>query len=751
MKPIISKLQRRVRWFVCTLSMRCCNTEIVPNGLQRMCLIVLTWMGVLATQASKGVDYYYSNPNYLQDNGIYYNVIDTAKLELEVINPIQYYNDRNAYGYRGLIVIPESVSIGGKSYRVVRIGNVAFKEDAVTKVVMPSSITSMGFSAFKDCHLLTSVTLSPNIETISTSAFFQCISLESINLPTAVKHIGSNAFYACKFAKPFEIPEGVETIGKQAFMCTNIPEVKLPASLKSIGDECFARCPYLTKVVVPSVDQWLRMKVGRNLFNTTFYDLYETNGNKVQHVTLPADMDSFPANAFVRCGSLTSATLHDKVKVVGANAFYKCWNMANCNLPESLRTIEPGAFMECRSTTDVVLPGKLETIGDSAFRGCTWLQHATFSNTPTAIGVDVFRDCSHLSQIALPDGLTNVPDGMFDGCSALTQVSKLNTVTSLGHRVFRGCASLWQLDVSSHLTSIGVSAFKGCKMLMNNLCFNKLTTLGDSAFYNCSRLTSVRFNAPFTTIGNCSFAYCSSLTDIKLPDSLQVMSERMFYQCASLEQITIPETVQRLKRQTLSGCFFLKNIYFYPWRYIYEYDGWIETGSSRTIYTYEIMPYNWLTSYGVVNKTIPIRRPTVIYVTPETLTMKDLNTKYKLKGMITVSTDSEMFEYFNSSLIKRWYEFLSDDESVLVVDNASQECYTMKNGVATLIIRVSDSSGFELTRGVKVYVGNGIPDAIDGVTTDGAADDAPVKRVVKGVPLIVKDGKAYTVSGTEVK
>lgn len=795
MKRMINNLQGDISWFGYTLSMRCYNTDVKPKILQRICFFVLTWICVLAAHASRseGVN---TNFNHICVDGICYNIIDTEKSELEVINPSQYDGYGNPVDYEGLIVVPETVSFDGQIYRVVRIGTSAFKHTYVTKVVLPPSITSMGNFVFWECRYLISVTLPPNLEVISPSTFYGCTKLESVNLPKTVKTIGPYAFYACNLSTPLEIPEGVETIGTQAYMCTNIPEVKLPASLKTIGNECFARCPYLTKVVIPSVNRWLRVKVGKNLFNTTFYDLYEANGNKVQHVTLPADLDSFPANAFVRCGSLTSATLHDRVKVVGANAFYKCWNMAKFNLPESLRTIEPGAFMECKSTTDIMMPSKLEIIGDSAFRGCQWLQRVTFSGTPTAVGGDVFRDCSHLSQMTLPNGLTTVPNGMFYGCKALTQVTMPNTVTSLGHKsfkecanlktitlsntlttigneVFKGCAGLTnltlplttltlgdrafqdclnlsKLDVSSLLTSVGNSAFMGCKLLTTNFRFNKLASLGDSAFYDCTYLTGVKFNAPSTTIGACAFARCTMLSDVKLPDSLQVMSEKMFYQCASLKKITIPATVSRLKDKTLAQCAALQDIYFYPWNKMYEYVGWIESGSTRTIHTYEIVPYSWLKSYGTVNTTFPIPRPTVIYVNPETLTLKKLNTKYKLPDLLSVSTDSKIYErLYADRMSKRWYGYLSDDEDVLVVDDVAQECYTLKNGVATLVIRVSDSTGFELTRSVKVYIGNALPDGVDGVTTDEKSDRSVVKRIVNGLPVIIKGSKTYTLSGAE--
>jgi hypothetical protein len=75
--------------------------------------------------------------------------------------------------YRGDIVIPESVTYGGKNYIV----------------------TSVGLSAFKFCADLTSITIPNSVTSIGDYAFYNCDGLKDVYCyPTEVPETGSDAF-----------------------------------------------------------------------------------------------------------------------------------------------------------------------------------------------------------------------------------------------------------------------------------------------------------------------------------------------------------------------------------------------------------------------------------------------------------------------------------------------------------------------------------------------------------------------------
>ena len=64
-------------------------------------------------------------------------------------------------------------------------------------MTIPSSVTSIGGSAFRDCTSLASVTIPSGVERINASAFYGCTSLASVTIPSSVTRISSYAFRGC--------------------------------------------------------------------------------------------------------------------------------------------------------------------------------------------------------------------------------------------------------------------------------------------------------------------------------------------------------------------------------------------------------------------------------------------------------------------------------------------------------------------------------------------------------------------------
>ena len=105
-------------------------------------------------------------------DGIYYNITsNTIPYEVEVTRA-----GSNDGCYSGNVVIPQSVSYGGKTY----------------------SVTSIGVEAFSRCTDLTSITIPNSVTSIGAWAFFDC-GLRSVEIPNSVVSIGNNAFHDCKY------------------------------------------------------------------------------------------------------------------------------------------------------------------------------------------------------------------------------------------------------------------------------------------------------------------------------------------------------------------------------------------------------------------------------------------------------------------------------------------------------------------------------------------------------------------------
>ena len=83
--------------------------------------------------------------------------------------------------------------------------------------VIPSSVTSIGGSAFYGCSGLTSVTIGSGVTSIENYAFYGCSGLNSISIGSEVRSIGYYAFRGCGGLTSITIPSSVTSIESYAF------------------------------------------------------------------------------------------------------------------------------------------------------------------------------------------------------------------------------------------------------------------------------------------------------------------------------------------------------------------------------------------------------------------------------------------------------------------------------------------------------------------------------------------------------
>ena len=123
------------------------------------------------------------SPNFIYEDDILYNK-DKSKIISFRIQNIESY------------VIPTSIT---------SIGDSAFSNcSSLSYIVIPNSVTSIGDSAFKFCNSLSKVVISDSVTRIGKSAFFYCSSLSYIAIPYSVTSVENIAFGGCNFSNDFK-------------------------------------------------------------------------------------------------------------------------------------------------------------------------------------------------------------------------------------------------------------------------------------------------------------------------------------------------------------------------------------------------------------------------------------------------------------------------------------------------------------------------------------------------------------------
>ena len=299
---------------------------------------------------------------------------------------------------------------------------------SLSDIVIPDSVTSIGFGAFFNCSSLSNIVIPDSVTSIGGAAFFICGSLSSIVIPDSVTSIGNSVFRGCSSLSEIVIPDSVTSIGNSAFSCcSSLSEVVIPSSVNSIGNSAFSCCSSLSKVVIPT--------------------------------------------------SVTS---------IGHNVFQGCSSLSEIVIPDSVTSIGNSAFSGCSSLSKIVIPTSVTSIGDWTFSGCSSLSEVVIPSSVTSIGGFAFKDCGSLSTIVIPSSVTSIGDSAFYGCDSLSEIVIPSSVTSIGDSAFSSCRSLSKIVIPSSVTSIGGFAFKDCGSLSTIVIPSSVTSIGDWTFNGCN-------------------------------------------------------------------------------------------------------------------------------------------------------------------------------------------------------------------------------------------------------------------------
>ena len=122
---------------------------------------------------------------------------------------------------------------------VREIAKYAFSGTSVVTVIIPNSVTTIGYRAFSGCSSLKTVVLPNTLTDVTASLFEKCTALEEITLPESVKTIAEYAFSDCTSLSRVTVGQALRTIERRAFQnCAKLKTITLPKTTE-IGYQAF--------------------------------------------------------------------------------------------------------------------------------------------------------------------------------------------------------------------------------------------------------------------------------------------------------------------------------------------------------------------------------------------------------------------------------------------------------------------------------------------------------------------------------
>ena len=394
--------------------------------------------------------------------------LDIAEVNITALPTQAFYNSKNVEH----LILPNTL---------ITIGEEMFYQSDLRSVVIPTNVTTVGYSAFKRCSSLTTVTFEKEsqLKTIGGDyyyggAFSDCTALTSIEIPASVETIGNTAFSDCSSLATVTFEKGsrLKTIGNNAYYrCTSLTSIEIPASVETIEKKAFMHCSSLATVTFEKGSQ-LKTIAGDS------YDGAFSDCTALTSIEIPASVETIEATAFKRCSQLATVTFEkgSQLKTIGGG-----YSSSHFGTYSDYY----GAFSDCSSLTSIEIPASVETIEATAFKRCSQLATVTFekgSQLKTIGGGyyssyyhGAFSDCSSLTSIEIPASVETIEATAFSDCSQLATVtfekgSQLKTIgggysSSYYYGAFLGCSSLTSIEIPASVETIEATAFKRCSKL----------------------------------------------------------------------------------------------------------------------------------------------------------------------------------------------------------------------------------------------------------------------------------------------
>lgn len=451
------------------------------------------------------------------------------------------------YSYKG-----SATEIGDTLFKenTNRVSSYCFyNNDKLKTIKLPSSITSIGESAFEGCKELKSIILPYELEELKDRAFKDCKNLKNIQFNLFLEHIGKYCFAGCHELRKIILPTSIKKMGEGTFYnCSGLQQINIPDSLTTIVAGCFSKCPSLERVVLHK--------------NITKVEEYAFAGcTRLDSIEIPWKCEVIGSRAFSHCEELNYININAKSIRIDPLAFYKCENLYYIDLIGAHR-IGRKAFADCTNLQNITLGKDLSYISDYAFENCKSLYSIKIPQNVTYIGKYAFSRCQELGILEIDNAKTNIGAHAFDGCISMYEANLGYNITEIGIYAFNRCKSLEKIEIKHPLEEISTKCFAQCNSLTTIELPQGLKKIGAKAFYGCNNLTEIILPNTINDIEEQAFSYCSNIENINLPNEITHIGQKAFWQCENLQAIQIPETLEILGEDAFGNCNNLTQIIF---------------------------------------------------------------------------------------------------------------------------------------------------------------------------------------------
>ena len=310
-----------------------------------------------------------------------------------------------------MLVAASLISIASFAQPVTKIGNMYYELDSENKKATVSHDIidqvdgSFDYTKYSGNIVIPETTthngVTYKVTAIKEHAFYWNEDLTSVTIPNSIENIEAEAFYGSSGLTSIRIPASVKSIGPMAFGRTGLNSIEVDKANKFFDsrNDCNALINSTTNELLAGSDKTVIPNSVTKIAKAAFADCM------IKSIVIPNSVKEIGKEAFLDCINLTSVTLPNGLKVIEKGTFMGCTNLKSISLPESLTTIGDVAF-EYSGLESITIPANVKEIGIRAFDECNNLK--TVSNMATVPQTIYDGTFSSFNQLNVPEGSLEV-------------------------------------------------------------------------------------------------------------------------------------------------------------------------------------------------------------------------------------------------------------------------------------------------------------------------------------------------------